>query len=81
MVATPDALVPWVQGVAKRDLGRLPREGKHAHEPPPEVLPRKCELKIKKTPSTGEGEPTETSLQGEHMLEVPARGGRRKPQA
>jgi hypothetical protein len=36
MAAEPDASVPWGQGMAERELKRLPQEGKIAHEAPPE---------------------------------------------
>jgi len=77
--AKHEALVPWVQGVAECDIEMLPGEGKHVYELLPEVLPRKGKHETE-TLSTGEGEHTEALPQGERMLEVPAREGRRKPE-
>jgi hypothetical protein len=73
-------LVPWAQGGAEREIEMLPEEGKHVHEPPPEVLLRKGKHDTE-TPSIGEGERTEALQQGERMLEVPVREGGRKPES
>ena len=63
--------MPWAQGRAEREIEMLLEEGKHVHEPPPEVLLRKGKHDTE-TPSIGEGERTEALQQGERMLEVPA---------
>jgi hypothetical protein len=73
-------LVPWVQGRAEREIEMLLEEGKHVHEPPPEVLPQKGKHD-NETLSIGEGECTEALQQGKHMLKVPAREGGRKPKS
>jgi len=61
--AKSEALVPWAQGVAEREVERLPGEGKN-------VEPRKGKHETE-TPLTGEGERTEALPHGERMLEVP----------
>src|SRR5712691_2910365 len=48
-----EVLVPWAQGMADREVERLPQEGKRVHELPPEVLPQKGERKPQVLPPMG----------------------------
>ncbi len=71
MAAKSEALVPWAQGVAGREVERLqregPKEGKRVHELPPEVLLQKDERK-QQAPLPKAG----------RMLELPPQKSRRK---
>jgi hypothetical protein len=64
--ARSEALIPWAQGVARREADVLQREGKHEHEPPPEALLQKGEhnpkalsrkRELERCPDKGEREP------------------------
>src|SRR5260221_11808558 len=68
-----EALVPWVQGTGDREVERLPQEGKHVHELPPEALLQKGKRKTQVLPPTGgrnhdmkpQGSPNEGKREGE----------------
>jgi hypothetical protein len=77
---SPRRWCSWAQGAVGREVEVL-SEGKHVHEPPPDMLPQKSKQRNRdsiETPSTGEpeGKRTEGPPQG---VEVLVQEGRRKP--
>jgi hypothetical protein len=72
IAARSEALVPWAQDTAAREVERLSREGKRVHEPPPEAQPQKDEGKLQALPQ-----------KAGRMLEAPPpqKSRRRKPEA
>ena len=80
IVARPEALVPWAQDKAGRKVKKLPQEGKHVHEPPPEVLLRKGKHEIE-TPSRGEGKHTDALLHGKRKAKAIQQKVERNPEA
>jgi len=63
MAAKLEALVPWAQGMAGREVEKLPREGKRIHELSPEALPQE-----------GERKPEALPRKAGRMLEAATRG-------
>jgi len=62
-----EALVPWAQDVATREVEKLPQKaGSKVNEPPPEVLPQ-------------EGERNPEALSRKCKLECRQNGGKREP--
>ncbi len=76
--AKPEALVPWAQGMAEREVEMLPGEGK-----PSMCTSRRlrCCRERASTKPRHLDRRGRTHCRGEHMPEVRAREGRRKPEA